>query len=108
MNQPDWSEHIFRIEGLPMEVLKFHAGYVTSAPVELPPFAGGVFRGLFGRVLKERHCPFPEEVCPGEACPRQEDCLYSFLFETPLTAAMREALPPSYHWARAQAPPDHH
>jgi len=102
---PDWSEHIFRIEALPLEILKFRAGYITSAPVELPPFSGGVFRGLFGRVLKERHCPFPEEICPGEACPRQEDCLYSFLFETPLTAAMREALPPSYHWARAQAWP---
>jgi hypothetical protein len=45
---PDWSEHIFRIKGLPLEVLKFRADYVTSAPVELPPFAGGIFRGLFG------------------------------------------------------------
>jgi hypothetical protein len=32
---PDWSEHIFRIKGLPFEILKFRAGYVTSAPVEL-------------------------------------------------------------------------
>ena len=52
---PDWSEHIFRIEALPLEILKFRAGYITSAPVELPPFSGGVFRGLFGRVLKRLH-----------------------------------------------------
>lgn len=60
---------------------RFHIRFETEA--ELPPYKGSTIRGVFGHALKRTVCVLRHQECP--ACILRRKCLYTQVFETPLS-----------------------
>jgi hypothetical protein len=57
-----------------LPLARYRLDFRARQPVILPPFQGAVWRGVFGKALKEM-----SEACPASGEPR----LYDYFFETP-------------------------
>lgn len=54
--------------------------FTAIQPIALPPFTGSMWRGVFGHALRQLACLTGQDRCDG--CALQEQCGYSYLFET--------------------------
>lgn len=68
---------------------RFQIRFETEA--ELPPYKGSTIRGVFGHALKRTVCVLRHQECP--ACILREKCLYTQVFETPLSLPKKAAVP---------------
>lgn len=75
---------------LPLTYGRFLVGLVPEAPLSLPAYAGGMFRGAFGIALQRTVCVTRTYHCA--PCPLNARCLYPYVFET--------APPPGTHIMR--------
>ena len=57
----------------------------TEDPLEMPEYAGALFRGGFGKYLRELACRTGAPDCEG--CPHLARCAYGIVFETPADPA---------------------
>ncbi len=76
---------------LPLSFGRFTVSLVPEAPLRLPTYAGGMFRGAFGLALQRVVCVTRTYDCP--PCPLKDRCLYPYVFETappPDTRIMRK------------------
>jgi len=62
---------------------RFHCRFETDAV--LPAFKGSVFRGMFGRCLRQVVCALKRQDCAG--CILKQRCLYAQVFETAVTVS---------------------
>jgi len=59
-------------------VVRYRLSYRVIEPVQLPEYAGSMWRGAFGRGLKQAVCVIPGRPC--ECCPLRTSCLYPLFF----------------------------
>ena len=62
---------------------RLQARYVAHESFRMPPFWGSALRGAFGHALKAECCGL-ESAASCEGCPFTMECLYSYVFETPV------------------------
>ena len=70
-----------------MKVGKFELSIQAKDPIILPSYKGSTLRGGFGNAFKRVVCALKEKECP--ACILKEQCVYSYVFETPPPADTR-------------------
>lgn len=63
-----------------LPILQLSLIFVALDPVDIPGFAGSVWRGAFGYALKRVACVMRMRPCEG--CPLEASCVYIQLFDT--------------------------
>jgi len=75
------------VGGLPLSFGRFTLTLVPEQPLRLPPYAGSMFRGAFGRALRRVVCVTRTSACP--SCTLNDRCIYPYVFDTPPPASTR-------------------
>lgn len=65
----------------PFPILDLRFEVHLEAPLQLPPFPGGLLRGAFGASLRRLSCMTGFRTCAG--CPLRTTCPFSLLFDPP-------------------------
>lgn len=68
---------------MPLELAKFEFTFRAAEPIVLPPYTGSALRGGFSHTFKKTVCVEHDGNC--RKCSLRTDCVYSYIFETPLT-----------------------
>ena len=63
-----------------MEFASFQFKLIAIDELQLPPYKGSAFRGLFGHALKRTVCVTSMRSCDG--CLLRQNCAYAYIFET--------------------------
>ncbi|MBI5853834.1 MAG: CRISPR system precrRNA processing endoribonuclease RAMP protein Cas6 [Nitrospirae bacterium] len=66
---------------LPLAFGQFTVTLVPEAPLALPPYPGGMFRGAFGLALQRVVCVTRTLDCP--PCWLKDRCMFPYVFDTP-------------------------
>jgi hypothetical protein len=71
--------------GLPVTYGQFTVTMAPEAPLDVPPYAGGMFRGAFGIALQRVVCVTRTHDCP--PCLLKDRCIFPYVFDTAPPAA---------------------
>ncbi|MBN1997822.1 CRISPR system precrRNA processing endoribonuclease RAMP protein Cas6 [candidate division KSB1 bacterium] len=66
-----------------LDVAKFGFVFTALEPILFPSFKGSTIRGSFGHSFKKIVCVRVDKDC--KSCHLQQTCLYSYIFDTPVT-----------------------
>ena len=66
-----------------IRITRYRFGFKALDSIHLPAFPGSAIRGIFGHGLKRSVCVTQLQDC--SACDLRRHCVYSYLFETPIT-----------------------
>lgn len=73
--------------GLPVTYGQFTVTMAPEAPLDVPPYAGGMLRGAFGIALRRVVCVTRTHDCP--PCLLKNRCIFPYVFDTPPPAGTR-------------------
>lgn len=66
---------------IPITFSRYRFHFRAKGDIQLPPYAGSAWRGVFGHALKHVVCVVKNTFC--EECLLYHNCPYSYIFETP-------------------------